>query len=91
MKRDPGSVQFFGYDRLISSDKPQRVQRVGRQYVIRMPEEAYTNAGGDRMRGILVASRNWAVGPDSRVMSVDVPITQAPENLEEQQPDTGND
>lgn len=74
---DPGSIRFFGYDRLVSSDKPQQVRITDDGFVLRLPEEVFTPAESDCLRGILVASSGWEDGREARVMAVDVPVSIA--------------
>ncbi len=72
----PADVQFFGYDRLVSSDKGQRVRRskTGATIIV-MQHEEHTGERLPRLRGILSTTGEWK--PGTRNLAVDIPIVEA--------------
>ncbi len=66
---------FFGYDRQISSDRGQEVERTGGGFRITMQQEEFTGERLNRLTGILVAETEWSKG--CRVLAVNVPIEES--------------
>ncbi len=57
--KNPGDIRFFDYDRQISSDKPQVLQRDGDSFVLKLKAEEHTPDELEMLKGILVAENGW--------------------------------
>ncbi len=71
---DDAAIQFFGFRRQVSSDKPQILRRLPRGYELDLFAEEFAPEEHSRLTGILVSNRGWSADCSQRPMLIDVPI-----------------
>ena len=69
-----GAIEFFGFDRQISSALPQTIRRLPNGWELTLRQEEFTPERTDRLTGILVSERGWKTEEPQRPLLVDIPI-----------------
>lgn len=70
----PRSLQFFGYHRLVSSDKPQSTKLNRGAYIITLQPEEFSRETRGTLTGMLVSDLPWNPDRPSSPLEVHVPV-----------------
>lgn len=70
------SIEFFGYRRQVSSDKPQRLDHTTRSYILHLEHEEFSGESFPELTGMLIADPPWSREFPQSPMELSVPLEE---------------